>query len=522
VYIYNLGIKFEKIVERYSNNVALRFAEEDTFSYSELNSKANQIARYLKGRGICRNDVVCISGEKLFFTFACMLACLKLGVIYSIMDPDSPAERLRKILSVCIPKIFFASAELGEEIRRVYDDSSFEIIDYKNKALEGEIRGLINSNLEVTQSVVGSNPAYIMFTSGSTGFPKGALMTHANVMNFIDWSLATFHFTSEDILTNVNPLYFDNTVFDVYSALFSGASLVPFPKETVTNPQELISMIDEMKCTSWFSVPSLLIFLQTMKALDKKNMLSIRQFVFGGEGYPKGKLRGLFELYSDRCDLVNVYGPTECTCMCSAYKISFSDFDDLMGFPPIGEFANNFSYLILNDAGEKVPDNTTGELCLLGPNIGKGYYNEPIRTGQSFVQNPYNSKFPEVVYKTGDLVFYNSKDKKIHIVGRKDHQIKHMGYRIELEEIETALNSLDYISTAAVIHGDIRGLSHIIAVVCTADEKNEKEIRRDLSRIVPHYMIPTNFHFECKLPKNQNGKIDRKKLSERYFASKKL
>ncbi|MFQ5427962.1 MAG: amino acid adenylation domain-containing protein [Thermodesulfobacteriota bacterium] len=519
MYTYNLGIKFEEIAERYAHKAALKFSWDNTLSYRELNSKANQVARYLQDNGLRRNDVVCISGEKRLFTFACMLACLKLGVIYSIMDPDSPVERLRKILSTCMPKVFFAGEELCNQLKTVCTEIRFEALDNKGGIPDKALKGYSEDNLSVTGSITGTNPAYIMFTSGSTGFPKGALMTHDNVMNFIGWSIENFNFTSGDILTNVNPLYFDNTVFDFYSALFAGASLVPFSKETVTNPKELISMVDELKCTSWFSVPSLLIFLQTMKALDKNNMVSLRQFIFGGEGYPKAKLKGLFDMYSNRSEIINVYGPTECTCMCSAYRISASDFDDLIGFPPLGKIADNFSYLILDDAGKKVSDNTTGELCLMGPNVGKGYYNDPVRTKDSFIQNPYNSNFSEVIYKTGDLVFYNPEDKKIHIVGRKDHQIKHMGYRIELEEIETALNSLDYISSAAVIHGDIRGLSHIIAVVCTAEEKHEKEIREDLKQIVPHYMIPTNFHFECSLPKNQNGKIDRKKLSERYFTS---
>jgi D-alanine--poly(phosphoribitol) ligase subunit 1 len=280
-----------------------------------------------------------------------------------------------------------------------------------------------------------------MFTSGSTGFPKGAVMTHANVANLIDWSRETFSITTDDVLTNVNPLYFDNSVFDFYSALFNGATLTPFSKEETSDPKLLVEKVDAATCTLWFSVPSLLMFLQTMRATDGKHLRSIRRFVFGGEGYPKAKLKSLFDTYANTSEFFNVYGPTECTCICSSYRVTQSDFDDLQGLPPLGHIAANFDYLIVD-----------GELCLLGPNVGLGYYNDPERTAQSFVQNPMNDKFIDIMYRTGDLVRLNPADGKLYIEGRKDNQIKHMGYRIELEEIEAALHCLDYVSEAAVLH----------------------------------------------------------------------
>jgi D-alanine--poly(phosphoribitol) ligase subunit 1 len=202
--------------------------------------------------------------------------------------------------------------------------------------------------------------------------------------------------------------------------------------------------------------------------------------------------------------------------MCSCYKITLEDFHDLQGFPPLGRIADNFSYMILDEHSKQVSENEIGELCLLGPLVGKGYYNEFERTQESFVQNPFNNFYSEIMYKTGDLVLYNPQDQKIYIKGRKDHQIKHMGYRIELEEIETALSSLRYISQAAVIYGDVRGFDQIIAVICTDSQRDETIIRNDLQQLIPNYMIPTIFHFEAELPKNPNGKIDRRRLYETY------
>lgn len=517
MYNYNLGKKFENIVKKFSDNIAIKFNSSHSITYYELNNKVNQIANFLIFNNVKPFDVVSISGTKNVLTYSFILACLKIGAIYTILDPESPVERLKRIINTCLPKIIIIDTEMGNNLQDLGKNIKAKIINNNSNLIESEISNFGSDNLKETKNITGTNPAYIMFTSGSTGFPKGAVMTHANVLNFISWNIETFKFTPEDILTNVNPLYFDNTVFDFYSSLFTGACLVPFPKSIVTTPQLLLNVIDELKCTSWFSVPSLLIFLQTMKAFNKNNLKYIKRIIFGGEGYPKSKLKLLYDIYSERCTFFNVYGPTECTCMCSSYIITPNDFINLQGFPPLGQIANNFSFLILNEKSERVPDDEIGELCLLGPNVGKGYYNDPERTHKNFVQNPFNKSYSEIMYRTGDLVKINPEDKKIYILGRKDNQIKHMGYRIELEEIETALSCLNYISQVAVLHGERRGLSQIVAIIATKEKVKENKIRVDLKQNIPDYMIPTIFHFEEELPKNPNGKIDRVKLSEKYL-----
>jgi len=239
--------------------------------------------------------------------------------------------------------------------------------------------------------------------------------------------------------------------------------------------------------------------------------------VFGGEAYPKAKLKLLYDSYSDSADFYNVYGPTECACICSCYRITAEDFADLQGLPPLGRIADNFAFLILDEAAKAVSPGKTGELCLLGPNVGMGYYNDTERTAASFVQNPYNERFAQVMYKTGDLVRLDPGDGKLYIQGRQDNQIKHMGYRIELEEIEVALYRLDYVSEAAALHVSRNGLSRIIAVVSTSEALDNDRIRADLKQIIPDYMIPTMVHRVETLPKNPNGKIDRRSLAEKYL-----
>lgn len=519
-YEYNLGLRFERVANQRKGQIAIWFDRQDSVTYEHLNRVANQIARLLIEHGVRARDVVCLSGEKSLYTFASMIACLKLGAIYSILDGDGPCERLHKILSRCRPKVLLAEQDQLKKIEKLTGDLGIATVAKDTEQLSCAIETFEDVNLPQTRGVTGANPAYIMFTSGSTGFPKGAVMTHANVLNLIDWSRETFRIAQDDILTNVNPLYFDNSVFDFYSALFAGARLVPFSKAEVKDPKLLVEKITAAGCTLWFSVPSLLIFLQIMKAADGKHLKSIRSFIFGGEGYPKSKLKELFDAYSDSSELFNVYGPTECTCICSSYKISAKDFDDLQGLPPLGHIAGNFDFLILGENGRAAAPGKSGELCLLGPNVGNGYYNDGDRTALSFVQNPSNDKFAEIIYKTGDLVRLDPTDGKLYIDGRKDNQIKHMGYRIELEEIEAALYRLEYISEAAVLHTSVNGFSRIVAIVSARGALDADRIRLDLKQIIPDYMVPASVYFEERLPKNANGKVDRLQLAEKYVRQK--
>ena len=517
MYGYNLGLQFLKVAQEHFARPAIWLSSHETVSYEELGRLANKIARFLITQGVNPGDVVCLCGEKSLRIFATMLACLKLGAPYCVLDPQSPAERLRRILVNCRPVLVLADKEAADRLAPASADLKIKVVENDSEKLTSAIDSLEDSTLDQTRTITGTTPAYIMFTSGSTGFPRGAVITHAGVLNFIEWSRVTFQITSEDVLTNVNALFFDNSVFDFYCSLFTGACLTPFTADEVRDPQRLVDKVNAAQCTLWFSVPSLLIFLQTIRATDGRNLRSIRRFVFGGEGYPKSRLKSLFETYSTSANFFNVYGPTECTCICSCYQIAADDFADMRGLPPLGQIADNFSSLILDETGRAVPPGEIGELCLLGPNVGLGYYNDPEQTAASFVQNPFNSEFREIMYRTGDLVRVEPADGKLYIHGRKDNQIKHMGHRIELEEIESALNNLDYISEAAVLHASLNGLSRIIAVVAVKIELDDDQIRRDLKQFIPGYMVPSLFHREMMLPKNANGKIDRRRLAETYL-----
>ncbi len=518
MYGQNLGLRFEEVVGRYPRNVALRFDGDNSICYEELNKRANQIARFLLEKDIRKNNVICISSIKIIDTFACILACLKIGAIYTIVDRFSPVKRLEKIITNCSANILFVDNELSEGLSDISVEG--EMVLFTSDTFKELLGSYADNELNETAAVNSEDPAYIMYTSGSTGTPKGAVITHGNVLSFISWSRKEFSISHDDVFTNVNPLFFDNSVFDIYSSLFSGACLVPFDRGVLEKAKLMIALIDETKCTTWFSVPSMLIYLEAIKSLSRDNMRYIKRFIFGGEGYPKSKLKILYGLYSHRSEFVNVYGPTECTCICSSYRISDNDFKDMQGLPPLGKIIDQFSYRILDENDKEISEGETGELCLFGPNVGKGYYADPERTSEGFKQNPYNKKYREIMYKTGDLVKYDTDDDKLNFVGRKDFQIKHMGYRIELGEIESALNSIDYVVENAALYGTLRGLNLIVCVVCLKGDINEITIKTDLKRVIPDYMIPNKIFIVDNLSKNANGKIDRKKLSEFCFYQK--
>ena len=502
--------RFREVVGAHRDRPALVWSAREVVTYGELDRLSDRAALFLRRQGVRKGDRVCIRLDKCTLAYSLIVACLKVGAPYFVVDPSNPAARVAHILDRCLPRLVFTAREPALEMsdRRVVvvdPDDQFAALDPAGDAA-----------FEPEAEVVGTDPAYIMFTSGSTGFPKGAVISHANLLNFIQWARGEFSVTPEDVFTNVNPLYFDNSVFDFYASIMNGAALAPFDAATMRDPYLVLRRIDELRCTVYFSVPSLLIYFQTLKMMTPSAFAHVRAVVFGGEGYPKAKLRELFDCLAARAELVNVYGPTECTCICSAYRVTEADFEDLNGYPPLGGPIPNFTFAILNERDEAAAPGEVGELCLGGPCVGLGYFNDPEMTRAAFGQNPLNPHYHERVYRTGDLVRLSADDGKVHFVGRRDSQIKHQGYRIELGEIEHALCRVPGVDEAVALHAAPDGVSVIVAVVASRGGVTPDVIRRELAKAVPAYMIPGRVDVLERLPKNDNGKIDRKLLKTRY------
>lgn len=479
-------------------------------SYQDLDRRSNQAARFLLDHGIGQSDRVCINLDKDATPYCVILACLKLGIGYFAIDPSSPLKRTEKIFAQCSPALIFSHTELASpqwKDKTIVCPASHDNLafcsDYPTAAPE-------------RQAVVHpENTAYIMFTSGSTGVPKGAVMSHGNLDLFIDWAVSEYGFTPEDTHTHLNPIYFDNSVFDIYSTLFSGGTLVPFKTAWLQEPQKIVDHIEKTRCTTFFSVPSMLMFLQTTKVIEPQALRSLRWVIFGGEGYPKTRLKELYDQLSPQTKLVNVYGPTECTCICSSYQIGPEDFENLEGYPPIGSLTRNFHYRLLAGS-EEVPPGESGELCLGGPCVGQGYLGQTELTKKAFVPDPRSPHEGELLYRTGDLFRLDPSDQKLWFVGRKDFQIKHQGHRIELEEIEHALMSLEGIDEAVALHSIDGEISRIIAVIASRKDFTGAEIKRRVADWVPKYMVPNRVYLLKNMPKNANGKTDRKFLRSEF------
>ena len=505
---YNLSLRWLGVLAEHQKRPALCYPGR-TITYAELGRMVDGLAAMLITSGLERGDVVAIGHTKKPLSYALMLAALRLGVPYVSIDVASPRARNQMILGTSgISLLCFDDAQHQSEMLALAEGAGCKSLLLDEKDLPSPSGQDGAAQHALAREVDGACIAYIMFTSGSTGTPKGVAVTHENVLHFIEWGRARFHVTGSDNFANLSPMYFDNSVFDFYTGLFSGAALTPIPRHVLGSPYDLVPYVANMGCTIWFSVPSLLMYLMTMKALPAGSLPGLRCIVFGGEGYPKPELRKLYDLFSGQAELVNVYGPTECTCICSAHTVVESDFEDSDGLPPLGRLNQNFDYRILD---ERDFDTLEGELCLIGPNVAAGYFNDPERTAKSFFALTEPRRYMKRMYRTGDLV------REVHgmlwFVGRKDNQIKHMGYRIELEEIEQALVQLSAIDQAALIYQRTHSThGKLIAFVASVTGVEDADVMEHARRTLPDYMVPARIVVLGELPKNQNGKIDKARL----------
>jgi len=506
-YVTDVAQIFSDVVRRHPGRPALVWSPAQATTYQRLDQVSNQMARLLLARGVRKRDPICICLEKQLVTYACILACLKVGLPYFFVDPANPKARTRTMIDRCRPVLAFVAPSADVD---VFDCPAMAVDERGAPSL---LESLSAEPVTLDWSIDGSDPAYIMFTSGSTGTPKGVTISQSNLVNFIFWSQDQFGTTPADVFTNLNPLFFDNSVFDIYGSLFAGASLVPFTAATLRDPQAIVARIEALECTVYFSVPSLLVYLQTMKLLTPGAVPSLKKIIFGGEGYPKPMLAKLFQALGDRAALYNVYGPTECTCICSVYRVGAADFADMTGYAPLGRLIANFSHVIVDEHEAWVAPGGIGELCLGGPCVGLGYYADPALSASVFVQNPTHRDFYDRVYKTGDFVRVDPGDGQIYFVGRADTQIKHQGYRIELGEIEHALACVDGVDEAAAVYLSDGTRGRIVGIVASRCNLAPATVKKALLETLPRFMVPEKVVVVAGLPKNPNGKIDRKAIT---------
>lgn len=474
-------------------------------SYTEVKENAQAIGTALSYMTSPQTPVG-IFADKSADILCTFFGAVYAGCFYSVISPSLPQERIKKIYSVLAPAVIVAQDETKEDAERIFTNSKIvtpdELMCFKKD--ENRLEKIRNSSID-------TNPLYLNFTSGSTGTPKGIAVSHRSVLDFIDCFCDIFNITDKDIVANQAPFDFDVSVKDIYSCLKTGATLDIIPRSLFSSPKELTDRLCEDKVTTMIWAVSALCLISTFHCLDYRTPDTVNKVLFSGEVMPYKHLKAWREHLSEAM-FVNLYGPTEITCNCT-YHILEKDRDYSQGIP-IGKHFPNEDVILLDKDDKRVTESgVQGEICVRGSALALGYYNCPEQNSLHFVQNPLNPYYPETIYRTGDLARYDENGELV-FAGRKDFQIKHMGHRIELEEVQRAMEAIDGVERCCCIFDAVK--SKLKGFYTGTIDK--KELHLKMEKTLPVFMIPGMLRQVDDMPLTKNGKIDRKALEEKAKA----
>jgi amino acid adenylation domain-containing protein len=476
--------------KRLPDSLAVK-AANGCLTYGELDRLANRFAHAFLSSGVQRGDRVGIWIEKSTYAVAAMQGVLRVGAVYVPLDPLSPASRIYSIVCDCEMCAVVTTQARWEGVR------SMSVIPALPTCicLDGDGSGLLSLSDEPVElpAVDDDELAYILYTSGSTGVPKGVCISNRNALAFIEWAVAVLNASSRDRFVNHAPFHFDLSVLDLYAAFSAGASVLLIPEEIAYLPRKLVGFVREEQPTIWYSVPSVLMLMMEQGGLFDREIPSLRAILFAGEPFPIKHLRRLYEQWP-RLRFLNLYGPTE-TNVCTFYEVTALE-EDWKKPVPIGQACSGDRVWAQREDGTPALFGEEGELMVTGPTVMLGYWGRP--------------KHGDKPYATGDLVRLREDGNYVYI-GRRDQMVKIRGYRVEPGDIEAALEEHPAIHEAVVLVDGVGIEARLVAfVVCSEQEAPSLlEIKRHCAERLPRYMIIDVLRVIRTIPRTGNGKVNR-------------
>ena len=502
---YNILDYFQETIVDSGNRIAV-IEDDKKITFNELNTKSKALANLIINRVWNNNKPIAVYLPKSTESVIANIAITYSSNIYMNLDVKTPIERIKNIVELVLPSIIITNTQFKDSIKDISNNCIIINID------EVDFSGCINDSfiLGRLDRIIDTDPMCIINTSGSTGTPKGVVLNHRSFIEFTEWALRTFNFSHNEIIGSLSPIVFDIYSFELCLLMSRGATLVLISDSLTPFPIKILNILELQKVTFIFWVPTIMVNISNMNLLPSVNLSSLKLIWFAGEVFPT-KQFNYWKQNLINSKFVNLYGPIEITLDCTYFIVDRELQDDEP--IPIGFPCRNTDILILNDVDELVDKGEEGELCVRGTSLAMGYYNNCEKTSAAFVQNPLNKSYPELIYKTGDIVTVNDNN-EILFKGRKDSLIKHLGYRIELGEIEhVVVNTLNLVKNVCVVY---QYLKKEITMYYESDvDIPVSEFRKKIGTILPKYMIPSVYIRLDLLPRNTNGKIDRLYLKEK-------
>jgi amino acid adenylation domain-containing protein len=499
-------------------------------TYAELEKRSNRLAQLLVNLGVARGDRVGLYMEKSLDAVVALYGVLKAGAAYVPLDPLTPAERIARMARHCEIDVLLTSTDQRRHWPAVVGAASLRALvvlngDAQLDLFQPDAPGCEVLYRDAVDAQLGERPAgptphsediaYILYTSGSTGAPKGVTLSHGNALAFVEWSAREFGLSPVDRLSSHAPLHFDLSIFDLFAAARAGATTVLVPRQITIFPRELVDLIDRERITVWYSVPSALTMMLLRGGLGPGRLSSLRTVLFAGEVFPPKHLRHLMTLLPT-ARFANLYGPTE-TNVCAWYPLPGPPTQDAEP-APIGQAITGTELFALTEEGLPAERGQVGELYVQGPGVMQGYWGDARRTETSLVRHPHAPRPQELAYRTGDFVWRDATG-DYHLIGRRDMQVKTRGYRVELGEIEAMLHSHPAVSECAVVAlADGIVTNRLAAVVVPSHEVSADDLVSFCAQRIPPYMVPERFELRDVLPLTSTGKADRRLLAEQLLA----